>query len=309
MGGVKDGTPSPPKKARFQFRYWHLLIFVVVASIIVFIALGLGTRFLNMKSEYVTAGVIRNTNAFVEDTGGQWPRSWTDLKMDDMSAYTRMNFDIDPTTATKEEIMSSIRPQSDMYITYPNAEDDLERLWTELQRHSCSKQVTTKSATPPPSAPPVEKMTVEGHPKPVQVDHDSIPTPKTRLPKDNFFWITGGIRIALTPLAKARLKRVITGPALSVKSERHMLSLGKPVGGFTIDGRHFCFLFGQLWPDGVPDFERFWRDEIFDRLTKLIGPGERDHGLAQLALLMLEQDERQKRKSDSTAAEAGKTTK
>lgn len=114
---------------------WRIPLFILSALFIVFIALPMGVKLLNMKSEYVTGGVIHNTLEYTRNTGGLWPRSWADLKSEFASAYTRMNFDIDPATATKQEIMSAIRPRSGMYLTYPGARRDLEQLWAELQRH------------------------------------------------------------------------------------------------------------------------------------------------------------------------------
>jgi hypothetical protein len=96
---------------------------------------ALGPKLANMSSEYETARVIRETQEFVRRTKGQWPRSWADLTCGDRSSYTRMRFDIDPATATREEIQSAIGPKSGRYLTYPHAERDLTGLFEELRRH------------------------------------------------------------------------------------------------------------------------------------------------------------------------------
>jgi len=97
------------------------------------LAWALGPKLANMKSEYVTARVIRDTHAFVKKTHGQWPRSWADLGSEDLSSYTRMRFDIDPATATREDILSAISPKSGRYLTYPHAGNGLARLFEELE--------------------------------------------------------------------------------------------------------------------------------------------------------------------------------
>jgi hypothetical protein len=55
-----------------------MILSLLVAGI-GFLAWVLGPQLLNMKSEYVTDGVIRQIHAFVIKTNGQWPRSWQEL--------------------------------------------------------------------------------------------------------------------------------------------------------------------------------------------------------------------------------------
>ena len=88
-----------------------------------------------MKSEYVTAGVIKTVTAYVQKNPGKWPRCWNDLGGTDHSQYTRMNFSLNPATATREEILSSILPNSDKYMTYPHAKKQMEKLWTLVKKH------------------------------------------------------------------------------------------------------------------------------------------------------------------------------
>ncbi len=111
------------------------LIACMAAAGAAFLAWAVGPKLLNMKSEYVTADVIRDTRAFVAKTRGQWPRSWQDLGSDDLSSHTHMTFDIDPATATREDILSAIAPRSGRYLTYPHAEDDLAALFVEVRKH------------------------------------------------------------------------------------------------------------------------------------------------------------------------------
>ena len=66
---------------------------VVVLAVLVVVALW--PKFSNMKSEYVTADVIRDTELFLKKTDGKWPRSWADLG-GDYSEFTDVNFSLDP---------------------------------------------------------------------------------------------------------------------------------------------------------------------------------------------------------------------
>jgi hypothetical protein len=103
-----------------------VLVLVVVAS--------LWPKLSNMKSEYVTAGVIRYIGTFIERTGGQWPRSWTDLGKD-YSEFTDVNFSLDPSTATKDDVLGAVKPKSGRYYTYPHSKEDLLSVYDELKKH------------------------------------------------------------------------------------------------------------------------------------------------------------------------------
>ncbi len=124
-------------------------ILVVVACLalacLAVVAWALGPKLANMSSEYETARVIRETQEFVRKTQGQWPKSWADLGLEDMSAHTRMRFDIDPATATREDILSAIRPRSGRYLTYPHADRDLAVLFEELRSHRDKGQPPTSA--------------------------------------------------------------------------------------------------------------------------------------------------------------------
>ncbi|MBA4386677.1 MAG: hypothetical protein C0404_01780 [Verrucomicrobia bacterium] len=111
----------------------------------VLLAWVFGPKLFNMKAEYVTAGVIRDVGTFVKNTHGQWPKSWGELKSEDLSSYTRVNFALDPATATEQEVLSSIAPRSGRYHTYPQAAEDLKSLYRELKN-------TRKETVQPTSA-------------------------------------------------------------------------------------------------------------------------------------------------------------
>jgi hypothetical protein len=124
-----------------------IIVLCVTIACAAVIALALAPKLINMKSEYVTAGVIRDTHAFVKTHQGQWPTSWSDLGSEDFSSYTRMRFDLDPLSATKEQVMSAISPQSGKYLTYPHAEADLEALFEELMKQR--REIRTSVRTVP----------------------------------------------------------------------------------------------------------------------------------------------------------------
>ena len=111
-------------------------IAVVVLAIvtIAFLVWPLATKILHMKSEYVTASVIQDVHAFVKKTDGQWPRSWEDLGSENLSSHTHVQFDLDPATATRDQVMTAITPTTGRYQTYPHANDLLNALFEEVVR-------------------------------------------------------------------------------------------------------------------------------------------------------------------------------
>jgi hypothetical protein len=110
------------------------VIAAVVGVVLVAIAVTLLPRLWSMRSEYETAGVIRRVEEYVTKSHGRWPRSWADLG-EDLSHYTKVNFSLDPITATRSEVASAITPVSGRYLTYPHSQRDLERLYATMHRY------------------------------------------------------------------------------------------------------------------------------------------------------------------------------
>ena len=129
------------------FKRVLIIVLGLVIACMVLIALAIGPKLINMKSEYMTAGVIRDTQEFVEKTKGEWPSSWQDLGNHDFTSCTRMNFDVNPALATKQDVMSAISPQSGKYLTYPHAEAQLKALFKELK--SQREEIRTTDITVP----------------------------------------------------------------------------------------------------------------------------------------------------------------
>ena len=106
----------------------------VLVALVGCVVVALWPKVSNMKSEYVTAGVIRDTGLFITKTDGQWPRSWADLG-EDRSRCTDLNFSLDPVKATKDDVLGAIKPKSGRYYTYPHSKEDLEAVYNELRSH------------------------------------------------------------------------------------------------------------------------------------------------------------------------------
>lgn len=89
-----------------------------------------------LKSEYCTIQIINATRHFVEETKGQWPKSWSDIGFSEKySRWTEMNFNINPSSATKEEVLFAIQPR---YGESPYFNDPKEKclfLYEELVRY------------------------------------------------------------------------------------------------------------------------------------------------------------------------------
>ena len=98
------------------------------------IACVLGPKLYRMKSEYVTADVIRAASRFVTEHSGQWPRSWKDLGGEDLSRYTDFRFDltVQMLIHDRQLIYSAIQPRCHRYRTYPHARAQLDGLYEKL---------------------------------------------------------------------------------------------------------------------------------------------------------------------------------
>ena len=119
-----------------------LVLGLVLVIAVAWTAWKLYPRLANLSNEYETAQAIVATTTFVAYHHGQWPRSWTDLGLADRGAQTRMNFALDPTTATRDDVQAAILPATGRYYTYPHARAQLDALWDEIQKQR-------DSATPP----------------------------------------------------------------------------------------------------------------------------------------------------------------
>lgn len=119
------------------FRRYRSLWFglaIVLAALVCVATWIFGPPLLNMKSEYVTARVISDVRIFVEKNDGKWPKSWQDLGGHDYTAFTTMNFNLDPDTASRDEVVDAIQPRSGKYYTYPHAREQLESLYDALAK-------------------------------------------------------------------------------------------------------------------------------------------------------------------------------
>ena len=88
----------------------------------------------SMKSEYVTADVIRAADRFVTAHPGRWPQSWQDLGGEDLSRYTDFRFDLKRRMIVRDRqlIYGAIQPKGHRYRTYPHAREQLDALYEKL---------------------------------------------------------------------------------------------------------------------------------------------------------------------------------
>ncbi len=90
----------------------------------------------NLKSEYTTAAVIRDLDAYVVSHPGEWPRSWKDLgDGTDRSAFTMFRFDlsVDSLRQHPELIYEAATPIRGRYLTYPHAKRELGEVLKKLK--------------------------------------------------------------------------------------------------------------------------------------------------------------------------------
>ena len=118
-------------------RSFKALLIGVAAVVLWFVggvAYVLGPKLYYMKSEYVTADVIRAADRFVAEHPKKWPHSWQDLGGEDLSRYTDFRFDLTPEMITHDRqlIYSAIRPKCHQYRTYPHARAQLDEIYEKL---------------------------------------------------------------------------------------------------------------------------------------------------------------------------------
>jgi len=109
---------------------------VVVISFVSGLAFGwaanpVATKFYNMKSEYVTAAVIRKTADFIR-VHQKWPSSWAELGDGDLSKYTHFDFTVKLHESDRYVIMRSINTRRGIWKTYPHYSDNMLALYSQI---------------------------------------------------------------------------------------------------------------------------------------------------------------------------------
>jgi hypothetical protein len=122
-----------------------LVAALALGALVAVVAAPLVPQIWNLKAEYTTAVVIRRAEAFVSENRGRWPRSWADLG-EDMSAYTTIDFSLDPEKASASDVAAAIKPVSGRYLTYPHAEQDLKRLYLAMIESKAGKLELSNAA-------------------------------------------------------------------------------------------------------------------------------------------------------------------
>lgn len=122
--------------ANLGFKALLLGIIVVVLCAVGSVSYVLAPKVYYMKSEYVTADVIRAADRFVTENPKKWPQSWQDLGGVNLSQYTDFRFDLTPEMFLRDRqlIYSAIQPKCHQYRTYPHARAQLDRLYDKLRQ-------------------------------------------------------------------------------------------------------------------------------------------------------------------------------
>ena len=116
---------------------------VVFVVLLVVIAWARHPRQMNVRSEYITAGVIHDIHVYVSSHPGEWPKSWNVLGSGaDYSSHTIVRFDlsVEELRERPELIYSAVMPVSGRYYTYPHAKKQLEEIMKTIHE--------TKNAIP-----------------------------------------------------------------------------------------------------------------------------------------------------------------
>ncbi len=144
-------------------RTWDVESVVLGAIVLVALLVGafvvhrVSRQLHEVKSEYVTASVIRAVRAYVHEHDGQWPTSWSDLtERDDVTRYAVVRFDISSDDILKDRnlIYDAIRPASGDFRTYPRARQDLDRLYETIAKAKAKQATPADAVLPIPPTPP-----------------------------------------------------------------------------------------------------------------------------------------------------------
>ncbi|MDB6026787.1 MAG: hypothetical protein JWM68_3010 [Verrucomicrobiales bacterium] len=114
---------------------------VIVILCIGALSLAVYPKFSNMKSEYTTAGVIVDLDAYVHAHPGKWPKSWKDLgDGSDGSAYTKFRFDLSTASMLQNPqlIYEAVTPLRGRYYTYPHAKRQLDEVLRKIKEGTSS---------------------------------------------------------------------------------------------------------------------------------------------------------------------------
>lgn len=116
------------------FKAILLGITIIVILGLAGVGYAIGPKLYYMKSEYVTADVIRAADRFVTEHPKKWPQSWQDLGGEDLSRYTDFRFDLTPEMIVRDRqlIYSAIQPKCHQYRTSPHARAQLDGLYKKL---------------------------------------------------------------------------------------------------------------------------------------------------------------------------------
>src|SRR5262245_16780438 len=111
---------------------WILASVAGAIAICVYIALQIPVQIIsNLKYEYETIEVVNGLRKYIETHDGEWPKAWADLEMArNMSEFTTVNFNLTSSQILQNTqlLYSAVLPKTGMYLTYPHAKSDLDRV-------------------------------------------------------------------------------------------------------------------------------------------------------------------------------------
>lgn len=107
-----------------------IFLIALIALILTIVNFTLGI-FFQIRSEYMTAQVLRNIQLYLKQNDGRWPKSPRDIGSEQYDlSYVHVNYDI-----TAEELIknpkfmkTSITTYSGKFYVYPHYESDLNEL-------------------------------------------------------------------------------------------------------------------------------------------------------------------------------------
>ena len=114
-----------------------LMLLLVAFAVTGIISWALYPKISNLKSEYTTARVIRDLEAFVTLHPGEWPKSWRDLgDGTDRSKHTIFRFDLTHEAVMRQPVLiyEAVTPIHKVYHTYPHAKSQLDEVLRIMNR-------------------------------------------------------------------------------------------------------------------------------------------------------------------------------
>jgi hypothetical protein len=106
------------------------IIILIIISTLTYL---LYPKFINMKSEYATASIMRRIGEYVA-AKKKWPASAKEIQhTEGDDVYVNYDLTLEEIVKNKRVLESAVRPESGVHFTYPHYQKDINNLFVTIQ--------------------------------------------------------------------------------------------------------------------------------------------------------------------------------